>query len=305
MNSAESASLRASLLRLRRRALLVRSSRVFLTTMCLVVPVLILALLAGLGSAALTVALLGIPVAGAAASVIVRPALASVASEVDARLRLHNQLSTALQYAEADDAWSRIVVRNGSAAARAVSPAAAFPFSPPRGFRVLAAVATASLLLLLVDLERTGVARTGVPASVPSVRVPVSSGGGATESSESAAGAPAATSPLIPAAVRARSEGRGSDTARGSAAAAGSAAEDRRGAAGGTSPGDSSTAPGGVSSGALTESAAADSSRGAAPALSHQEAWDGAQSAVSRGRVPARLRAYVRRYLADIREPAP
>ena len=266
----DAATLIASLARHRRRWWLTRA----FPTVC--VAIVIVASAAAAGAPLPWMTAFAVPLAAIVVATRV-PTVSQTAGELDRRARLDDRLTTALQFADRDDAFSLLVVRDAAARIRSLHPANAFPFELPRAAKTAMAIAVAVTGLLALrgqgsfldrDTQADAVAFGSAAGVAPNAGTAVSRPGSpaapVTVPRASVELGTARESPQPPSAKQVERNATGT-----------SGANDNRGAGQATAGRSADTGAGGVN--------------GAANGTS-QAARD----------VPVDLRAYVRRYFAAI-----
>ena len=277
--------------------------------------------------------------AAAIPSLLRAPTMRAAAAAIDARLHLQDRTVTALQLVDEGDAMAQLVVRDAAVRLAQLSPAGAFPLEAPVHFRAtIAATATATVVFLaiagapaaswLTPPSRSGGAagagggrsgRTSKPVSDTRIVEGVAPAASAAEQPREATPVDAnrEDTPVGRESVRNNdtARGRGGNDLRASELRAPAPGRDTGAAAGSGDAGRGATAfaeraasaAGGVN-GARGSNPRAASTRPAptAPPDSglYREEYRAAsmrtQTAVAQERVPARLRAYVKRYFVAI-----
>jgi hypothetical protein len=269
-------------------------------------------------------------IASAVLAIVRRIGFRTTAHHVDSSCRLDDCIATAVQFADADDAVSQLIVRQAQQRLESVSPGAAFPLRWGLESKALTAAAIAATVVLGIGMLRvprwpgrpvaTGIAGAGEGSvtvgdlSRPS-RAATSS---ATRSSAPAPVArPAGSTPQSDAGQTSDPSGhdrKDPRTALAMTPALQSASVDS--AAGGTSPsGRGASAATGSTARATTDGAGGVSGGRLAPftpptaspsqmtdyAVRYRIAADRAEEALAREQVPAELRDTVRSYFMAIR----
>jgi len=285
------------------------------------------------GALALAVTIAALP------SILRIPSVRTIATAIDARLRLQDRTVTAVQMLDDGDPMAQLVVRDAARRLSSVSPGAVFPFEAPLHFRgaLAGAIGATGLFVVLTasrgqagapptgsnGIRSAGAAQSGRMGKPPS-NAQVAEG-----AAPSAAAAQRKASSPIPATredtpigresakndpaeqtlARNGSAPRAVDAARPAPARdVGAAARMRDSGRGATGFAERAAAAAGGVNGATDPSladAARRAARAAAPAGAgyrdrYRVASDRAQSAVAQERLPARLRTYVKRYFVAI-----
>lgn len=341
--SPESTAFRACLARYRRRA----SVTLFGSFLCLA-SALSLFIAVGVILTGLEDAVSSIVGAAAAAvllalvaAIVRKPSIRATAAAIDNHLHLQDRVVTAFQFQAAEDAFSKLVVRDAAERLSALSPADAFPFKVP--YAALAIAVAGAMLAIVFTIVVTGVtnwrpignpgasiagavasawqrARQAPLAAAPSATTALIAGPSADlrrdqpRASASAAQTngpqdPGFDEPRVGAAAADGGKPGSSETVAGSLGGSGEGSAGRGAAAAGSSVSNpTATAHAG---GVQDAAAVASRSSGArapvsdrAYAAAYRAARAGAEAAIARERIPSDRRAYVRQYFVAIRPQA-